>query len=85
MINLLEKTQITLCLKKVLKYNQLKKDLYLFKSLLECFHLIKKNTEPNTVQLSIRYSENKYERIQVKFRKFINNIHWGYFQMRKTF
>jgi hypothetical protein len=40
-----------------------KKDLHLFKSLLECFHLIKKNTEPNSVQLSIRYSENKYERI----------------------
>jgi len=31
--------------------------------LLECFHLVKKNTELNRIQLNIIYSENKYERI----------------------
>jgi hypothetical protein len=40
-----------------------KRDLHIMKSLLECFHLIKKTTEQNTVLLSIRYSDNKYERI----------------------
>ncbi len=41
-----------------------KRELHIFRSLLECFHIASRTTaEPNSVQIGIKYSENKYERI----------------------
>jgi hypothetical protein len=41
-----------------------KRELQIFRSLLECFHIASRSTvEPNSVQIGIKYSENKYERI----------------------
>ncbi len=42
-----------------------KRDIHIFKSLMECFQLAPRNSssEVSTIQLTIRYSENKYERI----------------------
>ena len=40
-----------------------KREFYLWKSLLECFHISKNTNEPNVIQLIIKYSQNKYERV----------------------
>jgi hypothetical protein len=40
-----------------------KRELQIFQSLLECFHISRRINEPNSIQLTIKYSENKYERI----------------------
>lgn len=40
-----------------------RKDLNIIKSLLECFHITRRLPNPNIIQLNIKYSDNKFERI----------------------
>jgi hypothetical protein len=57
--------------------NAEKRDLQIFKSLLECFHISRRGAgvEPNIIQLTIKYSENKYERIvELKATSGVNYI-----------
>jgi hypothetical protein len=58
-----------------------KRDLQLFRSLLECFHITKRSTETNSVQFGIRYSGNRYERI-IELKSIsgvrIKNNHYKY-------
>lgn len=40
-----------------------KKDFNIFKSILDCFHISRRAASLNTIQFTIKYSENFHERI----------------------